>query len=257
MSCFESSPAPEPTAEVFALVRNAHEVIRGACIDLETTLAAPAADAATKRAVVDRFRAQWVELRRFLKIHHKMEDGALLKLEVLKTAEGLFDMIDRLDSDRAKAAHVRDAHARLASIERAVSRSLYSVFGSHAKLLTAYGHFKEMNEEHLKQVDEIMTPTIKKLNDDGADMRGLMRKSVLAALWDDDRAFFVSYGTRVLKKYPVGAPSAAEFVKIMQTLADSAEEWEADRVLIEAALGADEYKNIAAELNVKAFGASA
>jgi len=250
--CFTLHPfAPvKPHPEVFALMRNAHEVIRGALADLTAALAVPTPDHAAKRAAVDSFRAQWRELARFLAIHQKMEDGAL-------KAEGVFAMLDRLGNGVAKAAGLRNAHSAVASLERAIERS-FGLLGSFGRLQDAFRAFKEANEEHLKEEEQVMMPAIKTLSDAGTDMRELMRASVLAALSADERAFFVKYGVRVLEQHPEGMPRARVFVHALQAVADSADEWEKDRALVQASLSPAEYDKVsAALLDMSAFGVGA
>lgn len=250
MNCFTSSPV-KPRPRVSTLLRSAHEVIRGALVDLTAALAVPTRDRAAEKAAVYSFREQWRELARFLAIHQKMEDGAL-------KAEGVFAMLDRLDNGVVKAAGLRNAHLSVLGLERSIDRAL-GALGSYSRLQETFRIYKEVNEEHLKEEEQVMMPTFKKLSNAGIDLRELVRASVLAALSAEERAFFVSYGVRILEKFPEGGkPRTRVFVHALQAVADSAEEWEKDRALVQASLSPQEYDKVsAALLDMSAFGVGA
>lgn len=253
--------APEAKRpEVFALMRNAHEVIRGAVRDLDAALgiivakegeaeARVDAKVVDQKGALDRFRAQWPNFMRFMRIHTKMEEGA-------GTAEGVFAMLDRLDGSRTKEADLLHEHAPLAGLERAVERSL-GMFGSYKKVMDAYRIFKEVNEKHMKKEEAIMMPGIKKLSDKGINLRDAMRESVLAAISPDEKAFFISYALEKLERHPEGMPRTRVFVHALSAVADSQEEWDCERALVQSALSPAEYQKVCAEVSINAFGEAA
>jgi len=91
-------------------------------------------------------------------------------------------------------------------------------------------------------------PAIKKLSEEGTDMRALMRQSAFAALSADETDFFVDYAVRTLEKHAEGHPRARVFVHALQAIAQDEAEWQRTHRIVQAALSAEAYAQVSAEL---------
>lgn len=63
-----SDKKEKPQPHVFALMRNGHEVLRGAMLNLEQIVASPDED-------VSKFAASWTDFKRWQALHANMEEG--------------------------------------------------------------------------------------------------------------------------------------------------------------------------------------
>lgn len=240
---------PIARPEVFALMRNGHEVLRGAMKDLSDALVLPNKEKADSKKAVALFAQQWADFMRWQTIHMRMEEGETGK------AEGVFKMLDRLCGNASKNAGLDESHHAVEGLERAVARALW--WQSFDGVRDAFSHFYTVNSEHLGHEEAVMMPMIKKLSDEGVNMRELMRKSVLPLISPADLAFYVSFAMRVLEKNPGGMPRARVFAQALQACADSVAEWEPQRKAIEGSVSPALYAQIDQEIALKKFGVDA
>lgn len=236
---------PPPRPEVFALMRNGHEVLRGALKECDEALALPDRRAGTKA-----FAARYKELKRWQDIHMAMEEGT-----PDKKVEGVFAMLDRLADNAAAASGLHSAHATLSRLERTLERALF--WRRHAHLQSTWAAFRTENEAHYVLEERTMMPEIAKLNQAGTNMRELMVASVLGAVQPAEMPFFVSFATRMLDKYSEGKPRLRVFLHALQAVCDSEAQWIAYRAHVEAGLSDAAYSQLGEELDLAAWGLAA
>lgn len=238
----EAPSAEKPRPQVFALMRNSHEVIRGAMRDLDDAIALE-----DDGAALAAFGPRWEEFLRFQGLHAAMEDG------VRGRAKGMFAFLDEQFADVAKEKGLRLQHRALHEKEAAVGRALKR--RSAKTLRDAWPAYREANEAHLAKEEEVMMPKVAELVKAGHNMPLAIRSHMLPAAGGDAHlSFFIEFAMRTLEKHHGGMPRARVFAHALAAAAGSEAEWARWRGHVQAGLSADAYANLGREIELDKWG---
>jgi len=99
-------------------------------------------------------------------------------------------------------------HGNLESLETSVSTAIES--GDMDALQADYPKFMEENEAHLKQEEDVMMPSIKKMMMAQEPLKKFMCEEILPTVTGsaEDWEFFVKYANQVLEQHHGGMPRA-------------------------------------------------
>lgn len=103
-----------------------------------------------------------------------------------------------------------DLHEQLDSLEHQVASAIES--GNIADLKQVFPKFLDFNENHLKQEEDVMMPSIQAMAKAGEPMKKYMVEDILPTVSEsDDFEFFVKYANKVLEKHDGGMPRVRVF----------------------------------------------
>lgn len=214
----------KPKPQVFAIMRNGHEVLRGCLRDM--VLALEQADKAE-------FYRLWTDFLRWHAVHAAMEDGVPGK------AEGMFAFLNREANNVATDEGLHEEHKKVeekqAALQQAVGESTQM-----EGLRALFTSFAETYESHLKVEEGIMMSKVADLTKSGYDMKGAMRTWLMPCVADEELKFFLSFAVRVLEKHSEGQPRARVFAHAVWAVS-SVEEWPARHEAIKEGLSAELY----------------
>lgn len=223
-----TAPAPMP----MAIMRNAHEAIRGAMNEIQDCLDDNDFESA---------KALWTKFHRFSDLHMKMEEG-----RKGCNAKGFFGIVDEHADKAAKQAGLRHHHSSLYELEEDV----VDVFTNAPDIQRAkeiYPLFREENEAHLKEEESILMPAIGKMKKAGVPIKKLILSDILPVLLasEDDMEFFVRFANESLQKVDTepDKPRVRVFGHALWALA-SAEQWKEWDAWIKDTLTEDKYQEL-------------
>jgi hypothetical protein len=159
--------AERPRPLVFALMRNGHEVLRGAMEDVSDYLEKGNKDAAC---------AAYLELHRWSALHKLMEDG---HNDAGKTPKGMFAMLDEEFDGIAQKNGLRDDHDKLDVLEDAMTAACNNKNTSLEELKVLWGEFKTAYGAHLKKEEGVMMPQVAQLMKRGENLTVIMQTEIL------------------------------------------------------------------------------
>eukprot|EP00511_Aplanochytrium_stocchinoi_P008212 CAMPEP_0204855586 /NCGR_PEP_ID=MMETSP1347-20130617/17083_1 /ASSEMBLY_ACC=CAM_ASM_000690 /TAXON_ID=215587 /ORGANISM="Aplanochytrium stocchinoi, Strain GSBS06" /LENGTH=232 /DNA_ID=CAMNT_0052001837 /DNA_START=35 /DNA_END=733 /DNA_ORIENTATION=+ len=201
--------ANTPRPQVFAVMRNGHEVIRGMSKDLRETL-----ENNDAKAFID----TWKVFSAWLSYHAKMEDGVEGK------GMGMFALLDAKFDKIAEKNKLRNAHDELHAVEHKLSEAMKS--GDVEQIKAAWEKFSQVNLDHLKEEENVMMPCVQKMAKAGENLVEHLQTQICNTCWDEDGfgAEFLTTGVRVLEKHHEGMPRARVWIHAIQTIAND-EQW--------------------------------
>lgn len=200
------APAPAPLKpQVFSIMRNGHEVLRGCIRDCAAALDAKQ---------VDQFGIEWRSFKRWEVIHAKMEEGD----PAIVGPRGVFGVLnDEFDGIATKSG-LFEAHQTLHSLEQQVSAALEACEGSDAHiarltlLVEAFAAFQTFELAHYKREESVMMKHVRRLAMSGTNMRNLVNNDLLPqATASPDFEFWVKFAMGKLEKHHEGKPRARVF----------------------------------------------
>lgn len=223
---------------IFAIMRNGHEVLRGAMEDCQAALASEE---------IDLFKTRFADFVRWQGIHAAMEDG----LE--GHGKGMFAVLNEhwpgIADDLIKKHPEVDASEHL--VEEAVKS------GDIAAIKTAWEAFHKLNEEHLKTEEGIMMPKVMAMKEKGVPLKKVMQDELLScAIGKKDMDFFVGFAMRMSEKYPGDMPRARVWAHALSAAATEAQ-WKEWHPIVKKNLSAELYAKIKDECDWADVAASA
>ncbi|CAB9506874.1 expressed unknown protein [Seminavis robusta] len=224
-------PKPMP----MAIMRNAHEVIRGGMKDIQTAL--------------DKNRFQdattlYQDLTFFNNKHLLMEEG------VEGGAKGLFQMMDDHADGAATKAGLRERHTVLTKLEF----ELEEHFVTHPDLIkvkTAWANFQKENEAHLVLEESILMPCVQQMVKSGKPVKKLMKTYFMPVLTEDDAVMerFLKFGNTVLERHDGNMPRVRVFDQAFWAVATPAQ-WEQWSLWIKQSLTPNKYRQVMGEIKL-------
>ncbi|CAB9502811.1 expressed unknown protein [Seminavis robusta] len=178
--------APKPMP--MAVMRNAHEVIRGAMDDIQESIDNGDFEAA---------RAAWTQFNRFSDLHMKMEEG-----RKGSNAKGLFAMVDEHADKAARKAGLRDHHMNLYELEEDVV-DIFDKAPDIDRAREVYPIFRQENESHLKEEEDVLMPAIQKMIKSGVPVKKYIETDIIPLLLakEGDMEFFIKFSNEVLIRH--------------------------------------------------------
>ena len=201
----------KPKPQIFALMKNGHEVIRGSVVEVEDYLDQNDLENALK---------SYHALHKWMGMHMRMEEGNSDDL----TPKGFFSLLDEKFDGVTRDSQLRDDHSELSILEESVTSAAKD--GDIEKFKEAFFEFKESNETHLQKEEGIMMPKVMALTKSGANMKELMKNEILPlVLGSPDFKFFVQHANFILDKHHGGMPRARVFDHALWACA-TPEQWD-------------------------------
>jgi Hemerythrin HHE cation binding domain len=220
-------PKPMP----MAIMRNAHEVMRGAVRDIQAAL-----DMGDLRGAA----AIYEELAFFTHQHMLMEEG------VEGGPKGLFQMMDDHADGVASKAGLRDKHITMTQLET----ELEAHFITHPdlqKAKQAWAKYATVNEAHLLEEENVMMPCVKGMAKGGKPVKLYMKTYFLPVITSDDAIMerFLKFGNRVLERHDGvdGKPRVRVFDQAFWAVA-TPEQWSKWKVWIQESLSPSKHKQV-------------
>eukprot|EP00977_Amphora_coffeiformis_P025591 scaffold20597_cov167-Amphora_coffeaeformis.AAC.5 len=150
-----------PRPQIFAIMRNGHEVIRGCMKDIE---------AAIEQNDMEMAQRLWIDLQLWDNLHMKMEEGDAAN----HGPKGVFGILDEMDDNVSKRKGLRHHHVHLYEYEEDIRDAFaYSTDVSEA-VKVSFQAFQKENLEHLEMEEKVMMPSIMKLAKAGKPMKKYM-----------------------------------------------------------------------------------
>jgi len=223
-------PKPMP----MAIMRNAHEVIRGAMQDIQEML---------DQDDFENARKLWHELHRFTDLHMAMEEG-----RKGCNARGIFKLVDEHADDAAKKGKLRHSHETLYELEEDVV-DIFEKAPDMDRAKDIFPIFRKENEAHLTEEEDILMPSIQKMMKQGLPIKQYIKTDILPVLTmkedKHDLEFFIRFANQVLERHDNvdGKPRVRVFDHGLWALA-TAEEWKVWSVWIKESLSPEKYAEV-------------
>ena len=234
-SSHSGSSAAKPMP--MAIMRNGHEVIRGAMLDIQTMLDKDDFESA---------RALWHQFHRFSDLHMRMEEG-----RKDANAKGLFKLVDEHADGAAKKGELRHSHATLYELEEDVV-DIFERAPDIQRAKEIYPIFRKENQEHLKEEEDILMPAIQRMMKKGVNIKKYIKTDILPVLLVDegDMEFFLKFGNEVLERHDnvEGKPRVRVFSHAFWAIA-SEKQWTQWNAWIKEALSDEKYTEVDAAIN--------
>lgn len=207
-----TSSSSKPSPQVFAIMRNGHEVIRGNMVDIDTFI---------EDGDLDKAIESYHNLAKWEAMHKLMEEG---NNGDNQTPKGVFSILDERFQGIAQLSGLRSSHVDLDESEAKVEEAVEA--RDLEKLKEVFQDFKDTNEAHMKKEEEIMESKVMEMKKSGVNMAELMKDEILALVVNSpDFQFFVQHATSVLERHHNNMPRARVFSHALCKCA-SEEEWE-------------------------------
>lgn len=237
--CFSRTPhtkavGGELRPQIFAIMRNGHEVLRGAMVECRQAL-----ELEDPKKAVKAFAAAWRDYSKWHSTHARMEDGD-------SQFKGFFKTLDEEFEGVATSEGLTTAHEDLEDLERAVAEAVATK--DLDKIKSAYAAFSEANENHMKHEEEVMMPKVQELAQQGK-AKDVMITHVLPLATAGDMTFFVGFAMRILEKHHGGNPRARVFAHALQAAATD-KQWARWRKIVRRNLTAEAYAKMKEEIDV-------
>lgn len=227
----ETEEKPKP--QIFAIMRNGHEVIRGGMIEVKTALDKDDFDTAKKA---------WEHLAKFEGMHKTMEEGN----GTGASPTGFFKVLDLKADGIVTTEGLYGLHTDLEIYEKAVNKAIKKKDLKALKI--AYPKFMEINEAHLKKEEDVMMPSIQKMMKAQEPLKKFMVVDILPTVkGSPDWEFFIKYANTILDKHHGGMPRARVFDHALWAAA-TPEEWKTWSVWMKESLSEKTYKELEAVL---------
>lgn len=223
---------------IFAIMRNGHEVLRGAMQDCDAAIAS--GDLAS-------FKTRFADFVRWQVIHAAMEDG----LE--GHGKGMFAVLN--EHWPGIADELIKKHPEVDAKEHVVEEALKS--GDLAAVKAAWEAFRTLNEEHLSVEEGIMMPKVAAMREKGVPLKKVMQEELLScAIGKNDMEFFVGFAMRMSEKYPGDMPRARVWAHALSAAATDAQ-WKEWHPIVKKNLSPELYAKIKDECDWADVAASA
>ena len=230
-----SSSAPKPMP--MAVMKNGHEVIRGAMLDIQNMLDKDDFESA---------RTLWHQFHRFSDLHMRMEEGYKPA-----NAKGLFRLVDDHSDGAAKKGGLRHAHSTLYELEDDVV-DIFEKAPDIQRAKEIYPIFRQENEEHLKEEEDILMPAIQRMMKKGVNIKKYIKTDILPVLLtkEEDIKFFLMFGNEVLERHDnvEGKPRVRVFSHAFWAVA-SEEQWVQWSAWIQESLSPEKYEEVDTAIN--------
>ncbi len=212
------SSAEKPRPQIFAIMRNGHEVLRGSVHDASDALKADNLDA---------FSTEYSNLLKWQEVHALMEDGDNTRL-------GVFGVLNKEFEGVAKQNGLNDIHDQVHAAEKAVHDALAS--GDLEATRSAWESFVEVNENHYVEEEKVMMPKVGEMAKAGKNMKQVMKDEILPlAIEHQDFDFFVTFAMSKLEVHHHGKPRARIWAHALLACANN-EQYSKWLALIESSL---------------------
>lgn len=222
--------APKPIP--MALMRNSHEVIRGAMKEINDFLEQDDFESA---------RQLWHQFHRFSDLHMKMEEG-----RKSSNAGGLFKLVDEHADGAAKKAGLRHHHRNLYELEEDVV-DIFEKAPDMERAKEIYPIFWKENEEHLKEEEDVLMPAIQKMVKKGVPVKKYIISDILPLLLvtEGDMEFFLRFANEVLARHDnvPGKPRVRVFDQAVWSVAKP-EQWMEWKEYIKDSLPEEKYQEV-------------
>eukprot|EP00523_Entomoneis_sp_CCMP467_P017183 CAMPEP_0168770362 /NCGR_PEP_ID=MMETSP0725-20121227/2879_1 /TAXON_ID=265536 /ORGANISM="Amphiprora sp., Strain CCMP467" /LENGTH=271 /DNA_ID=CAMNT_0008819801 /DNA_START=24 /DNA_END=839 /DNA_ORIENTATION=- len=190
----EQAKLEKPKPQVFAIMRNGHEVIRGAQLDLKELIEAGDLDGA---------HVLWEKHSKWMHLHMTMEEGNGSD----GSPKGMFKVLNEKFDGIVEKASLSDMHDDLHAKEKAISEAFAAK--NIRKVQSEFAAYDSINLSHLNKEEGIMMPKVQEMKKMGVPMKKLMIQELLALVVDSpDFEFFVKFANEILEKHTGGMPRA-------------------------------------------------
>eukprot|EP00550_Attheya_septentrionalis_P008349 CAMPEP_0198281664 /NCGR_PEP_ID=MMETSP1449-20131203/1584_1 /TAXON_ID=420275 /ORGANISM="Attheya septentrionalis, Strain CCMP2084" /LENGTH=517 /DNA_ID=CAMNT_0043977561 /DNA_START=168 /DNA_END=1721 /DNA_ORIENTATION=+ len=213
----------KPRPEIFAILRNGHEVIRGATPEVNNAIGEADFEGALEL---------WKALSAWEKMHMSMEEGN-------DNCKGFFRVLDEKRNNIAATSNLSANHKKLESLENALEKALEEE--DQEEISEVFEAFQKENEAHLTFEETIMMPEVMGLVNDGESLKKIMMEDVLPAV--DDMEFFLKYAMKILETHHENKPRARVFAHAMWA-ASTDDEWIDRKKWIQETVETKLYKEI-------------
>lgn len=188
------STSEKPKPLVFAIMRNGHEVIRGAQRDMAEMIYN-----GDLKGAID----MWEKHNRWMFIHMTMEEG--LPDKVGQTPMGMFRLLDSKFSGIADDAGLSALHVELHKLEHKVQHAFENK--DLKQLKTYFPEYLKVNLAHLEKEEAIMMPKVMEMKKMGVNLKQVMIEELLDTVVDHpDFEHFIKFGNQILEKHHEGNP---------------------------------------------------
>lgn len=219
-----SGEVEQPKPQIFALMRNGHEVIRGDSRDVKERL--EAGDVVGAKEL-------WENMRKWEDLHARTEEGTS---NGSTTPKGFFHILNEKFDGLATSEGLLDAHEQLEKKSQIVEKMFEDGSeGDMTKILSAYEEFAQFNEGHLKKEETIMMPKVMEMKKQGQPLKKIMMEEILAAIEDSEEAFFISHACKTLEKHHEGMPRARVFCHALWA-ASTESQWNSRKEIVKGAI---------------------
>mmetsp|Transcript_16740 Transcript_16740/g.24751 ORF Transcript_16740/g.24751 Transcript_16740/m.24751 type:complete len:338 (-) Transcript_16740:84-1097(-) len=233
-----------PRPMIFALMRNGHEVIRGAMEDISEEIATQTSKG--DYADADKIIEMWNDLHAWEGMHKTMEEGKGVKGSPKTSPVGLFELLDRKYDGIATKNGLLDAHDELDDLEDAMHNACH--LKDMWRIRRAWKNFEEVNSAHLKKEESIMMAKVTEMAKSGENLKDMMRNEIFALIANSpDLKFFIQFANRILDTHPGGMPRARVFDHALYAIA-TPQEWTTWQTWIEASLTKARYAEVRAAI---------
>jgi len=224
----EKAPDEKPKPQIFAIMRNGHEVIRGAQRDVQKMV---------DKGKMKEAKALWAKMHKWADIHMKMEEGSGTD----ESPMGMFRLLDKNFENIAKEQGLYDDHVELNKLEEAVDAAFEK--GDKKEIKEAFDAFAKANTSHLEKEESIMMPKIKEFIAGGHPMKKYMQEELLATVSDDQMEHFIKFANEILEKHSEGEPRVRVFDHALKA-ASTPEQWAKWDAWIKESLSKKSYKEV-------------
>jgi len=244
-SSYQFQPGDEkPRPMIFALMRDGHEVIRGAMEDISEEIATQTSKG--DYADADKIIEMWNDLHAWEGMHKTMEEGKGVKGSPKTSPVGLFELLDRKYDGIATKNGLLDAHDELDDLEDAMHNACH--LKDMWRIRRAWKNFEEVNSAHLKKEESIMMAKVTEMAKSGENLKDMMRNEIFALIANSpDLKFFIQFANRILDTHPGGMPRARVFDHALYAIA-TPQEWTTWQTWIEASLTKARYAEVRAAI---------
>jgi len=212
----------KPSPQIFAIMRNGHEVIRGDSRDVRELLVAGDAAGAKQR---------WEDMRKWETLHAFMEEGTT-KGE--SSPLGFFHVLDQKCQNVATENDLFSQHEDLEKKSSEISSLLDEKSDDPDAILKIFDEFASLNEAHLKKEEDIMMPKVMEMKKAGVPLKKVMMEDLLPAVKDDEE-FFFGHACSTLEKHHENMPRARVFAHALFA-ASTPEQWSSRKEIVKSSL---------------------
>jgi len=238
-------PQPQPQPQIFAILRNGYEVMRGNMVEIQNHL-----DAGEER--LDDAVEMYRRLHKWADMHKLMEEGRpdMNTNAGESSPKGFFAVLDqKLDHGVAPEGGFRskEHEEELQVAEEHVEGGIQTEDLSNIR--EAYAEYRTIHETHLKKEEDIMMAQVLALEEAGENMKELMVTEILALVVDsDDFKFFVQHANYMLDRHHGEMPKARVFDHALWVCA-TPEQWKIWRSWIKGSVSEERYNEIMAAIS--------
>mmetsp|Transcript_12150 Transcript_12150/g.18363 ORF Transcript_12150/g.18363 Transcript_12150/m.18363 type:complete len:259 (+) Transcript_12150:89-865(+) len=223
----ETEKAP---AEVFALMRGGHDVIRGNMTTIDQLIEKKDWEAAFE---------SYSKLAKWEEMHSMMKDGYGDE----NTPKGVFAIMDETFGGIAQEFELREGYAAIGDLEKKADEFIDVSDGESFE--EVFLELKTASNAQMRKEEKIIEPKYKHMKMSGDfDLTELMMTEILALIVESpDFKFYVQHAVSVLEKHHGNQPRAETFAHALCECA-TPEQWETWSAWIKEAASQKMYDNI-------------